>query len=701
MRVAPRRAHLWALAATLALLTFISPLGAQAPHVEPVEGKKSDERIQVLALPLLGDASITPGGWTELLVRIENRGTENAEGTVTVFASGAAWTTGTGVEVRAPYSVGAGATVSLRMPFRVGWNMDPVVRVLAADGKKLFEQNFHRTGDNRTLLVDVARASPLGVALRGIPVGSRADPWLIGYGGYSGSGSPTVTEVASPMYDPVTGDAQLPRHTAGYARVAAVLLRSDELARLPAAELEALSGFVLGGGTLAVILVRPEDMRHPTVTALVGGDVERASAPIELLKELYLVPMSGGGGYYPGGKTQPVQSSPEPLVAETLTGYRGGNLQPSPYGASAPYGLGEVHFLGFNPQERPAVDSPWVHIRMVDMLRRANERNVTALYRHGGPHTIASEVRRQLDPNEGARWAIVVTALLLCAYAVFAGPVNFTYWRKKQRPLRAFLYVPVASALTFGAVVGIGVVAKGCSGRARHLTVVEAGAGMTRGTARRWRGFFVPSQQTIRVQTSSATSVLGTELMDHGEETSDHMLLDRDGLSLVDLPLLPWETVVVREDAYVDLGEGISLVKKPPDEIQIVNRTGRKLRGLLLSDPTRGPLFLRELEDGGSVSSASFDGASFILNASTPAGLSLHDFDVYSVSMRLNEAVPGLGEAWTAVLATITQQKDWFPDGVPVLLAQIEGGEGRTRDTGLNLDSDRLLVRIVGYGGTP
>jgi hypothetical protein len=338
---------------------------------------------------------------------------------------------------------------------------------------------------------------------------------------------------------------------------------------------------------------------------------------------------------------------------------------------------------------------------MVDMLRRANERSVTALYRHGSPHTPASEVRRQLDPNEGARWAIIVTALLLCAYSVLAGPVNFTYWRKRHRPLRAFLYVPLASALTFASVVTIGVIAKGCSGRARHLTVVEAGAGMTRGSARRWRGFFVPTQRTMTVQTAGATSVLGSELMNHGDDTRDGMLLDRDGLKLVELSLLPWETMVVREDGYVDLGLGIAIVKQSAAETLVVNRTGRRLRGLLLQDASGTGLFLADLEDGASASSTNFDPITFVTHGSTPGGLHLGEFDAYAVGHKLNQTSSGLGDAWTAVLSTVTQQKDWFPVGVPVLLAQIEGGEGKTSDSGLTLDSDRLLVRVVGYGGAP
>jgi hypothetical protein len=42
---------------------------------------------------------------------------------------------------------------------------------------------------------------------------------------------------------------------------------------------------------------------------------------------------------------------------------------------------------------------------------------------------------------------------------------------------------------------------------------------------------------------------------------------------------------------------------------------------------------------------------------------------------------------------------DWFPDDVPVVLGEIEGGEGAKSDTGLRVESDRLLFRVVGEGG--
>ena len=61
----------------------------------------------------------------------------------------------------------------------------------------------------------------------------------------------------------------------------------------------------------------------------------------------------------------------------------------------------------------------------------------------------------------------------------------------------------------------------------------------------------------------------------------------------------------------------------------------------------------------------------------------------------------GIEDAWLAVVDSIPMSVDWFPAGVPSLLAQLDGGEGTTDDSGLTVDSDRLLVRVVGYGGTP
>ena len=110
-----------------------------------------------------------------------------------------------------------------------GWSVsdrdNPMVRVYDDDEQIIFEQGFPPAVDNRTLLVDVAKASVLGAALRGLGAGSRNDPWgLHGYGGGRSTTSPSTIEVTSPLYDAVTGDALLPRRAAGYARVATAVI---------------------------------------------------------------------------------------------------------------------------------------------------------------------------------------------------------------------------------------------------------------------------------------------------------------------------------------------------------------------------------------------------------------------------------------------------------------------------------------------
>ena len=65
----------------------------------------------------------------------------------------------------------------------------------------------------------------------------------------------------------------------------------------------------------------------------------------------------------------------------------------------------------------------------------------------------------------------------------------------------------------------------------------------------------------------------------------------------------------------------------------------------------------------------------------------------------VEEHAKGAGSAWEALEALTGSDADWWPDDVPVLIAELDGGEGRTPDSGLRLDVDRVLLRVVGYGG--
>jgi hypothetical protein len=266
--------------------------------------------------------------------------------------------------------------------------------------------------------------------------------------------------------------------------------------------------------------------------------------------------------------------------------------------------------------------------------------------------------------------------------------------------LNALVWLGISSALAFGAVVTVAVAAKGCSGRARHLTMVEAGAGMTRGTARRWRGFFVPGAREMTIRTPSSSGVLGTEVTSHGDRVGDVLRIDHDGLRLADMGLRPWETLVIREDGYADLGAGISLLRTSDSETEVVNKSGRRLLGVVLWQPVTGGRYLRSLDDGATVSSRDFASVSITVSHGAPPW-ELRDFNMHAIHREFDTASVDLALAWSAVVDAIPERKDWFPRDVPVLLAQLDGGEGESQDSGLRIDSDRVLIRVVGYGGTP
>ena len=160
----------------------------------------------------------------------------------------------------------------------------------------------------------------------------------------------------------------------------------------------------------------------------------------------------------------------------------------------------------------------------------------------------------------------------------------------------------------------------------------------------------------------------------------------------------------------MSLGEGLSIVPTPGEaSLTVVNRTGRDLRGAILKMPAGDPRYFARIRDGEKVSSQAGrelgttpEERSWITNIERPSAagtLDVHPLDASSLRPLLERDAPGLVEAWSALEATAGQYVDWFPPDVPVLLAQLDGGEGRTSDSGLRLESDRLLVRVVGYGG--
>jgi hypothetical protein len=347
-----------------------------------------------------------------------------------------------------------------------------------------------------------------------------------------------------------------------------------------------------------------------------------------------------------------------------------------------------------------------VQSRVIELVRHSWDRHPFVVNPLGGGFNETSfttrNLRKQLDPNHGARWAIVVASLLLVLYAILAGPINFMLASRAGKPLRALVALPILSALTFFGVVTLAVASKGWSGQSRRVSLTEAGGGMTRGAIRRYRSFFTPVAQQVRVGASSPQALPSLV-----EEGGASLRLERGGVELQGVSVLPWQSMVVREDDIVPLGGGVSLTLDPGGVVRVTNRLGRDLRGALVWAPGNGLYLLASVRDGASALAT--DG--LLLSRPAPTtehigptsgGMDIHPLQRSLFSRDLERNTEGLGAAWESLEDLSSgRHPDWWPEGQPVLLAQIDGGEGATSDLGLRIFKDRALLRVVGYGGAP
>jgi hypothetical protein len=643
------------------------------------------QTLVVDASPIFGagPASSMTSGWNEIVVRLRNPGTAPVKGKA--IASSSRWTRTAGAfESEAGFVVAPGAVVSLRVPIEVESYTDTNLRVVGEDGHELSSLAFSPAPESGPTMLEIAEPPRLRASLNE----QHLTPGYVPFNTHARSAGPQLS-VATARVDATTGDPILPDRVAVYASVDVVVLRTDQLARIGATELQALGDFVLGGGTIALSIARPEDLHNPVVEALVGGAITRQTVSAITLK---------------AGPTE----TRRPAEATALSGYVGGNLRADAFGSFASYGLGEVHLLAFDLAPSVVAD-PWVQGRMLQLASRAYDRRAVVAFRPGSAsNSPPTEVRKLLDPNESSRWAIAAAALFLCLYAVLAGPINFSSAAKKGRPLRALIHLPIWSLGAFLFIVFIGFVAKGIGGRARHLTLVEVGAGMPRGIARRFRGFYASQSSDLTIRPTDVTSLANVVILNELSDPKRRMVSDRDGARLVDVTAIPWQTIVVREDGASTLGNGVSMLESGED-LAITNRTGRALRGAMLrwSGGTRyfGPIAdgARVLASSGKPATAFPGGAGW--DRAVDATILQGAVNVHA--LRAAELAPafgadtGLADAWRAIDATAGEPIDWFPDGTPVLIAQMDGGEGKSSDSGLRLESDRVLIRVVGFGGAP
>jgi len=708
---------------------------ATATGSSAAPGPASPSHVSISAAPVFGTDAAVGDGWLEVVVRVDNAGSAPAKGTLEMTSSYGGYSVGSGDSfvAQAPFAVQARSEVVIRAPLR-GMAYAPSVYVLAKgeDGSKLAEATVSFGSTSSPLLVDVDEPSRLSVVMRGWPMA----PGWHSSSAYVPSGSSVALTVGAPQVDAATGDVLLPEQAAGYSGVTALVIPSDRLASLQGPELDALVGWVIAGGTIAVFPTRPEDLRTGTLTTLVGGTIATAAPPAAMMTApaatrsggipsygltpppptpspwgTPVTPPDPDAGATPIGFWIPARTTPfgggtvlgpsAPLRSK-LVGFSGGNLVPSVYGATAAYGLGQVHVLGFDPTSSPALEDGWTHGRLLDMVGDAWERRALIAFFQGGEKSASNlyEVHRALDPNENFRPALGIAAILLVLYSIVSGPIVFMRAHKRGRPLDPLVWAPVASATCFALIVVVGLAGKGWSGRARHLALVEAGAGMSRGSVHRFRGFFASQTRAMRVRASQPGSVLEVVTSDSHDEGSPVLRLDKDGASLENLTSLPWQTVVVSEDGFAELGSGIAVRQKSDGSVVVANHTGKRLKNVTVWAPKSEATFFAFVDDGTTVISSS--GKSLFTptsrETSTAGTRTVHQLDS-SRYAGLGGESSDLVSTWSALSTAAGTAVDWWPDDVPVVTGEIVGGEGAKADAGLRVESDRLLFRVVGEGG--
>jgi len=546
-------------------LAFAAPLALATCISAGARGAAGDVDLKVS--PLLGVEAPSEHGWQAYVVRLRGSAAKPVRGTVEL-GDGAGGTT------RAPFAVGPGEQVTLELYGHDSFGKGLTVIARGESGEVLA---LYRVGSSRSdgpLLLDLGRTGRLEVALRGERLAAHRalHAWA--------AGTPLDLVVTHVEVDARSGEPVLPERGLVYDNATVVLVRSDALIAMPESRARALFDWIVAGGSLAVSVAAPGDLEHARLVELFGGPVSLETATALAQPASFEIAEPDNAPAVAASASVAVRVAPGEQVAAKLTAVKGGGLTPSRWGSSHAYGLGEVHALAFDPTASDSVDDPWVRRSMVELVRTAWDRRAPiavageAAFDEGHTET----ARRTLDPNEGSRWTIWVSAIVLVLYALLAGPLSFRRAARRGTPLRAFVELPLWS---FGAAILIvlaGAIAKGGRSRARRLSFMEVAAGERRAAILRFRALFASSAGSLGVKALDPSSLL--DVAGRAPDVTRTLSLGRRTAELVDMHGRPWETVLVREDGYIDLDGAVRFVDAGGD-VRIENGLGRDLVGVV------------------------------------------------------------------------------------------------------------------------
>jgi hypothetical protein len=624
-------------------------------------------------------------GQSEVHVAVFNPTDRQRKGRVTVSSD----LSTQGTRSLGSFDVGPQSNVVVRLPVHTLENTRVVVE---SDGAPVYERDFHHSPEQALRVFDAHATPRLRAVLDNLTM-ALVTPTPGPYSPKSPappSGGLKIRVVAALKS---AGGPVLPQWAASWQGVDAAFMSTANLVALDERELASLGAFVIGGGTLGLSVTRPDDLRHPTVTKLIGGEARPSSpAPVQLA--------AFPDPFAPTPEFARFAGATTPGESVALQGFVGGNLQPVVYGSAATYGLGQVALLSFDLDNPLHVDDPFVGVRLIELTRAAHERHAHATSgvgripraELGRGFSGTPDLVELIQGDTSRRWTMVLVCLLLCAYAAFVGPGLHQMGRKRGDLLFSLRWLPASSLAAFLLVVGVGILTRGFAGRSRRLSFVETGAGMDVGVGFQARGFFTPSDSDVLVGVLREGNALSAPRSLDYRPTLE---MQGNALTLGGFESLPSQTVVVREEGLIDLGGSIDISRESDGTLTVHNRTSAPLREVLLKTDTNDWFFTTSIPAGERwVARTGPDAPPSLATwaaRSRSGGSPFEDYNFQSLFGNVE-----VGEAWSAIDGNDGQDGEWFPSDVPVLLASTE--DDVVSDSGFAVEKATKYVRVVGFG---
>jgi hypothetical protein len=274
----------------------------------------------------------------------------------------------------------------------------------------------------------------------------------------------------------------LPERVEAWSALDRVVWQDVDADRLSPAQLEALRGWVAGGGRLVIAggTTGPKTLAAFPDTLLPYRPVTTTDVPA--------VALGGLLGALPSGATDLPALSGELIDGRSLATV-GGRV----VAADRDYGSGQVTLLGFDPTAAWIVDSKAAQGLWRRLLPARSSGGLTFADDSMLVSAVSQLPSLALPPIGGL-------IVLLAAYIVLIGPINYVVLRRLDRREWAWLTMPALVVVFTVGAYGFGTALRGNDVIVNEVAIVRGAAGATDGTGQIYLGVFSPSRGQYQLQ---------------------------------------------------------------------------------------------------------------------------------------------------------------------------------------------------------